>query len=79
MSPLYLQNGKLLVKDGALASSAACCCTNCCNDVDGCDCFKLMVGQQTFYLGSMTKDKDYSPVILQRFVVIMGPVENQDG
>lgn len=45
MSPLFLLNGKILVKDGALASSQNCCCNNCqcptgtyfcsCLDVDG--------------------------------------------
>jgi hypothetical protein len=28
MSPLYLYNGKLLVRNGALATSASCCCDN---------------------------------------------------
>ena len=28
MSPLYLYNGKLLVRSGALATSASCCCDN---------------------------------------------------
>jgi hypothetical protein len=31
MSPLYLQNGKLLVKNGALATSVACCCAGPCD------------------------------------------------
>ena len=30
MSPLYLYNGKLLVKDGALATNENCCCVECC-------------------------------------------------
>lgn len=30
MSPLYLQNGKILVRDGKLATSASCCCDCLC-------------------------------------------------
>lgn len=29
MSPLYLHNGKLLIKDGALAINENCCCSGC--------------------------------------------------
>lgn len=40
MSPLYLFNGKLLVRDGALATNSGCCCTKyyCYRSKDPVDC-----------------------------------------
>jgi hypothetical protein len=68
MSPLYLYNGKLLVRNGALATSASCCCDNdyyCYKSEDAipCPCEGEGYPELGYYYFTVRNDEDTVDIV----------------